>query len=175
MVSDLTALPADEAPEETGTTFFENAAIKAVAGSRRVKGWVLSDDSGLEVDLLDGAPGVYSAVYAGPTATDAENRAKLKRALANKGVTSPTSARFRCVMAIARDGEVIGQFEGAVEGMVCAEERGEGGFGYDALFIPEGYDHTFAELPPAVKNALSHRSRALAGVIEFLSTGQQAL
>jgi len=167
-VSDLTAHPDIPAPEETGATFAENAAIKALAAAERFAGLVLSDDSGLEVDALGGAPGVYSARYAGPTATDADNRARLLRELA--GVRGPArAARFRCVMALAEKGTLLGTFAGAVEGIILDEEKGAGGFGYDALFVPEGYGETFGQLPAATKNQLSHRSRALARVAAFLA------
>lgn len=164
VVEDLTAHPEIPAPEETGTTFAENAAIKAIAGSQLFPGLVLADDSGLEVDVLGGAPGVYSARYAGPQASDADNRARLKQEL----TVFPSPARFRCVLAIAREGKVLGTFDGAVEGAIVASERGEGGFGYDALFIPAGFAGTFGELPAETKNQLSHRARALAAAREFL-------
>ena len=167
-VTDLTAHPDVPSPEETGATFAENAEIKALSASRVFDGIVLADDSGLEVDALAGAPGVRSARYAGPGATDADNRAKLLRAL--NGVRGKArSARFRCAMVLAKAGAVLGTFEGAVEGVIVHGERGEGGFGYDALFVPEGHCETFAELPPSTKNALSHRARALAQAAAFLA------
>ena len=129
----------------------------------------MSDDSGLEVDALGGAPGVYSARYAGEGAGDAANRAKLLRELAPRRRNGERfAARFRCVRAIAEMGATLGTFDGAVEGAVIDEERGEGGFGYDALFVPEGFQQTFAELPAEVKNGLSHRARALAGAAGHL-------
>lgn len=163
-VEDLTAYPEIPAPEETGTTMGENAVIKAQAAGALFPGLVLADDSGLEVDALGGAPGVYSARYAGPAATDADNRARLKREVP----AFPAVARFRCVLVLARGGEVLGTFDGAVEGRIIAEEQGSGGFGYDALFIPDGFEQTFAELSGETKNQLSHRGRALAQVREFL-------
>ena len=164
-VGDLNAHPDAASPEETGETFAENAEIKAVAAARVFDGWVLADDSGLEVDALAGAPGVRSARYAGEGATDADNRAKLLAAL--EGVRGKArSARFRCAMVLAKGGEVLGTFEGAVEGVIVNSERGEGGFGYDALFVPEGHCETFAQLPSSTKNQLSHRARALAKVID---------
>lgn len=165
VVEDLNAYPEIAAPEETGTTFLENATIKAVAASHLFSGMVLSDDSGLEVDALGGAPGVYSARYAGEHATAAEHRAKLLGAL--DGARDRT-ARFRCTMVLAENGAVLGAFDGAVEGTIIGEERGSGGFGYDPLFIPTGHNETFAQLPGAVKNQLSHRARALLGVLDFL-------
>lgn len=167
-LGDLNAHPDVPSPDETGETFSDNAAIKAVAASRSFEGWVLADDSGLEVDALAGAPGVRSARYAGPGATDADNREKLLGALA--GVRGKArSARFRCAMVLAKAGVVLGTFEGAIEGVLINSERGEGGFGYDALFVPEGYCETFAQLPSSTKNALSHRARALAKAAAFLA------
>ena len=167
-VTDLNAHPEVPSPEETGETFAENAAIKALSASRVFDGWVLADDSGLEVDALAGAPGVRSARYAGPGATDADNRAKLLRAL--EGVRGKArSARFRCAMVLAEKGVTMGTFEGAVEGVIVNGERGEGGFGYDALFVPEGHCETFGQLPSTTKNSLSHRARALAQAIAFLN------
>lgn len=170
-VSDLTAHPEIPAPEETGATFAANAAIKALAAAARLDGLVLSDDSGLEVDALGGAPGVISARFAGPQATDADNRARLLRELAADGARGKArSARFRCVMALAERGTVLGTFDGAVEGVIINAERGTGGFGYDALFVPEGFCETFAQLPATTKNQLSHRARALAKVAAFLAS-----
>jgi XTP/dITP diphosphohydrolase len=169
-VSDLTAHPEIPAPEETGVTFEENAAIKAVAASLLFPGMVLSDDSGLEVDALDGAPGVYSARYAGLNATDADNRARLLRELEAVGTRGKArSARFRCVMAIAEAGVVLDTFAGAVEGVIVNQEKGGGGFGYDPLFVPEGFCETFGQLPAETKNQLSHRARALEGAAAFLA------
>ncbi len=166
-VSDLVALAEIPAPEETGATFEENARIKAEAASLVFPGLVLSDDSGLEVDALGGEPGVRSALYAGVHGDDAANRARLKRELSASGAAQPWSARFRCVMALAEGGRTVATFDGRVEGRVIAAEEGTGGFGYDALFIPEGHGQTFAELAGEVKNQLSHRARALAKVVDF--------
>lgn len=173
-VTDLNAHPEVIAPQESGGTFAENAAIKAVAASRIFHGLVLSDDSGLEVDALGGAPGVRSARYAndvaGENATDAGNRAKLLRELEAAGTRGKErSARFRCVMALAENGAVLGTFDGAVEGVIINSERGGGGFGYDALFVPEGHCETFAQLSAEVKNQLSHRARSLEKVRKFLA------
>lgn len=170
-VSDLNAHPEIAAPEETGETFAANAAIKALAASRLFRGLVLADDSGVEVDALAGAPGIRSARYAGEQATDADNRAKLLHALAEtRG--KDRSARFRCVLVLAEAGEVRGTFDGTVEGVIIHRERGDGGFGYDALFVPVGHCETFAQLPGSVKNQLSHRARALAAASAFLNRGQ---
>lgn len=166
-VSDLAALPHAPKIEETGATFEENAALKALAISRIFTGLVLADDSGLEVDALDGAPGVRSARFAGPDAGDAENRFALIQQLKELSGTE-FSARFRCVMVLASQGALLGSFTGSIEGKVILEERGHGGFGYDCIFVPFGYSETFSELQPEIKNSLSHRGRALAKVLEFL-------
>ena len=166
-VSDLLSFPHSPVMEETGATFEENAMLKALGISRVFTGLVLADDSGLEVDALGGAPGVRSARFAGGNANDAENRRALIQLLKNlRG--DELKARFRCVMVLATQGELLGSFEGTVEGKVIPEERGFGGFGYDSIFIPNGYSETFAELQPEIKNSLSHRGRALAKVLEFL-------
>lgn len=150
---------------ETADTFLGNASLKALGISAIYDGLVLSDDSGLEVDALDGAPGVFSARFAGEKATDAENRALLLEKMSGVAVRS---ARFRCVMVLARGDAVLGSFSGAVEGHILQEERGGHGFGYDSLFVPEGFHQTFAQLPAATKNQLSHRARALEQVLAFL-------
>ncbi len=168
-VTDLNAHRAAVSPEETGKTFAENAAIKAIAASHIFPGLVLSDDSGLEVDALNGAPGVRSARYAGDDATDAANRAKLLRELEATGARGKErAARFRCVMVLAKDGQVLGTFDGTVEGVIINEEKGDGGFGYDSLFVPADHCETFAQLSEEVKNRESHRARALATAHEFL-------
>jgi XTP/dITP diphosphohydrolase len=165
-VEDLRAHPQLSSPEENGTTFEANARIKAESASRELPGvLVLSDDSGLELDALGGAPGVISARYAGPSATDADNRERVKRELAGREST----ARFRCCMVLAREGQTLGVFNGAVEGRIVTSEQGGGGFGYDPLFVPDGYSDTFGVLPGEVKNQLSHRARALSQVVEWLN------
>lgn len=151
--------------EETGVTFLENARLKAEGISRVVDGWVLSDDSGLEVDALDGAPGVWSSSYGGEEGNHAKNNARLLAEMAGK---PDRQARFRCTMVLAREGLEIANFSGSVEGRIIDSLKGAAGFGYDPLFIPDGYEQTFAELGDDVKNSLSHRSRALAQVIEYL-------
>jgi len=160
---DLSSVPALGEVEETGTTFEENAALKALAASAHFGGWVLADDSGLEVDALGGEPGVRSARFSGEGATDVTNRALLLEKLATVPADQ-RSARFRCVIALARGGEVLAHFSGAVEGAIIQSEKGEGGFGYDPLFVPEGFGETFAELGAETKNRLSHRGRALAAL-----------
>ena len=164
-VLDATAFPELPEIEETGTTFLENAYLKAVGISRRVEGWVLSDDSGLEVDALGGAPGVWSSSYGGEEGNHAKNNARL---LAEMAGMEDRSARFLCTMVLARNGIEQATFRGAVEGQIVKSPHGAGGFGYDPLFIPTGHDRTFAELGDKIKNSLSHRARALAQVIAFL-------
>ncbi len=163
-VLDATAFPDFPEIEETGTTFLENARLKAEGISRRVEGWVLSDDSGLEVDALGGAPGVWSSSYGGEEGNHARNNARLLGEMAGK---ADRSARFRCTMVLARGGAEQANFSGTVEGCIVESLHGSGGFGYDPLFIPAGHDRTFAELGDAIKNTLSHRSRALGQVIAF--------
>jgi XTP/dITP diphosphohydrolase len=151
--------------EETGVTFLENARLKAEGISRLVDGWVLSDDSGLEVDKLGGAPGVWSSSYGGEEGNHALNNVRLLTEMAGK---SDRRARFRCTMVLARGGQEEASFSGTVEGRIIDAPRGRAGFGYDPLFIPDGYEETFSELGDDVKNSLSHRSRALAQVIRYL-------
>jgi XTP/dITP diphosphohydrolase len=153
---------------ETETTFAANAALKALYYSSRSGMLTLSDDSGLEVEALGGAPGVYSARYAGAGATYVKKMAKLLDALAASGDRA-RRARFVCVIAIANpsSGE-LHTFEGKCEGSIAQEPRGSGGFGYDPVFIPEGHTQTFGELPDETKHRISHRARALAQAIRFL-------
>lgn len=168
-VEDLTARPDLPEVEETGETFEENARLKALSASGHYAGWVLADDSGLEVDALGGAPGVRSARFAGDGADMAANRALLiERLRATRG--KERSARFHCSLALAKGGEVVRVFHGTIEGVIIPSERGTGGFGYDPLFVPEGSCRTFAEMTGAQKHALSHRGRALASAAAYLTT-----
>ena len=160
-VRDLAAEAKTPVIEETGSTFAENAILKAVAISRRNAGLVVADDSGLEVDALQGAPGVYSARYAGPSAKDGENIARLLSELRQCQRPRPFAARFRCVLALARKGKVLGTFEGVIEGTVVDPPRGAGGFGYDPVFQPNGFAETFGELSSGEKNRISHRAMAI--------------
>lgn len=151
-----------EAPEveETGETFEANAGLKAVTVALALRRWVLADDSGLEVDALGGAPGVYSARYSGPQATDASNRVKLLEAL--EGVpAAERTARFVCVICLSSPtGEQV-QVRASCEGRILEAERGSGGFGYDPLFWVESSGKTMAELSSEEKHGLSHRGKAL--------------
>lgn len=168
-VLDATAFPDFPEIEESGTTFLENARLKAMGISRRVGGWVLSDDSGLEVDALGGAPGVWSSSYGGEEGNHAKNNARL---LVEMNGNMARTARFRCTMVLAHDGVEMAVFSGTVDGRLVESLHGSGGFGYDPLFTPEGYDKTFAELGDDIKNTLSHRSRALEKVVLFLGEQQ---
>jgi XTP/dITP diphosphohydrolase len=172
-VSDLSNLENCAKVEETGRTFSENAMLKALAVSSLDQQLtdrhllVVADDSGLEIDSLGGAPGIFSARYAGENATDEANINKLLRELSE---TRERSARFRCVIALARDGKLLGTFEGAVEGTIVDHPRGNRGFGYDPIFLPDRFDATFGELPAESKNEISHRARAIAALREALLT-----
>ena len=144
---------------EDGETFEANAVKKAVSLAAATGLWSLADDSGLEVDALGGAPGVYSARYAGePVSYPANNRKRLNE-LQN---TKNRAARFRCVIALSSPGGEASTVEGRCEGVIAYEERGQKGFGYDPLFVPEGFAQTFAEMGNELKNRLSQRGRALA-------------
>jgi XTP/dITP diphosphohydrolase len=159
---------------ETGTTFEANALLKARHAAARARLPALADDSGLEVEALGGRPGVWSARYAGATATDADNNAQL---LADLTGVPPErrSARYRCVLALVRTADDAAPLiaSGSWQGRIATRAAGGGGFGYDPLFVPEGQVLTAAELPPAQKNTLSHRARALADLVAQLS--RQAL
>jgi XTP/dITP diphosphohydrolase len=153
------------APEETGSTFEENSVQKALYYARGVNGLVFAEDSGLSVDALGGAPGIYSARFAGPGATDALNNQLLMEKIS--GVAN-RAARYVCVVALARDGALAGTFRGEVEGEIAIEPRGSNGFGYDPLFFYPPFGCTFGEASAAQKLSVSHRSRALAAMCEAL-------
>jgi XTP/dITP diphosphohydrolase len=168
-VSDLSAHPQIADICETGKSYEENAMLKAVGASRYFQGLIVADDSGLEVDALGGAPGIFSARYAGENARDKENIEKLLGELADtERDKTKRSARFRCVIALARQGELLGTFEGIVEGAIVEHARGSHGFGYDPIFVPRGFQETFAELPSEVKNTISHRAKAIHALIAKL-------
>jgi len=161
--------PAYQPPAETGSTFQENALIKALDFSKYINGIALADDSGLVVPSLGGDPGVYSAVYAGPHASDAENRAKLIQEL-QKVSEKDRSAFFECCLVIAGPYGVKKITHGFCEGYLVDEERGRNGFGYDALFIRHDYNKTFAELDSQIKNKISHRRKAFDKILPFLES-----
>lgn len=151
-------------PEETGATFAENAALKARYYAAQTGVRALADDSGLEVEALGGAPGVYSARYAGINASDGERIAKL---LAEIGDAENRRARFVCAMAVAdQTGAIEFAAEGVCDGQIALSASGSGGFGYDPIFVPEGFSETFGELPSALKRQISHRKRAIDKIIQ---------
>jgi XTP/dITP diphosphohydrolase len=155
--------------EETGDTFEENACIKAEAFAQHSGLTTLADDSGLEVDALGGEPGVYSARYAGPGASDVDRYQKLLSALAGIPVER-RSARFRCVVALSQPGLATRTADGVCEGSIGFEPRGEHGFGYDPVFVVDGYGgQTMAELSADTKNQISHRGRAVKAALPFLA------
>jgi len=158
-----------EPPDETGTTFEANALLKARHAAARSGLMALADDSGLEVDALGGRPGVYSARFAGPGASDADNNALLARELGGVPMELRT-ARYRAVLALVHSAGDAAPLiaEGSWEGHIALEPAGTGGFGYDPWFIPEGHAVTSAQLAPETKNALSHRGRALAALVAQL-------
>jgi XTP/dITP diphosphohydrolase len=159
--SSLQEFPDVGPAREDGVTYAENAIAKARFYAAATGLLALADDSGLEVAALGGAPGVFSARYAGDNASDADRRQLLLSELA-KADNRDRRARFVAAVAIAAaDGAVLNVSEGICEGTIIFEQRGTGGFGYDPLFVPDGYDQTFAELSEEVKNRISHRARAL--------------
>ncbi len=161
VVSVAETCPEAESPEETGTTFDANARLKALYFARKAGMICVADDSGLEVDALDGAPGVWSSRYAGEDGNDRMNNLKLLEEL--DGVPeSSRGAQFRCVIAVASPDRVYLTTEAEVRGVILEAPRGEGGFGYDPLFHYPEWDKTFAEVPPEKKAEVSHRGQALA-------------
>ncbi len=157
-------------PEETGTTFRDNALLKARHAAQASGLPALADDSGLEVDALGGAPGVWSARYAGADATDTQNLERLERELAARPGAA-RSARYQCVIAFVRAAADPAPLiaHGTWEGSIATHGRGSGGFGYDPVFVPAGAGLTAAEMTAADKNRVSHRGRALASLVAMLS------
>lgn len=155
---------------EDGTSFEENARKKALHYSRFTEGLVFADDSGLSVEALGGAPGVYSARFSGPHATDATNNAKLLSELERVRATD-RSAHYACVIALARRGRILTVVEGRADGRIIDTPRGSGGFGYDPYFLYPRLAKTFAELSPEEKFAVSHRGEAFRKLLEFLERG----
>ena len=157
---------------ETGRAFEENAVIKAIAISKIFPHeMVIADDSGLEVDALNGAPGIFSARYDGEKASDQRNVEKLLREL--QGATE-RSARFRCVIALAKSGKLVTTVTGEVAGTITKSPLGENGFGYDPIFLPKGFEGTFAELPSETKNAISHRAKAVAELVRYFNSARRS-
>lgn len=156
--------------EETGKTFLQNASIKAKALSKLIDGYVIADDSGISVDALEGAPGVYSARFAGEKATDDDNNRKLL-AVMDRVPDEERGASYICVIALATGGIVERTFGGMCQGAVAREYKGEGGFGYDVIFLlPDG--RHMAELTDEEKNAISHRKMAVQALKEYLDSKQ---
>lgn len=158
--------------DETGKTFTGNATIKSLFYGEFVKGrgiYVVGDDSGLAVDALDGAPGIYSSRYSGPGATDETNMAKLLQGLQNE---KNRSAKFITAASLSLEGNVIRTFTGEVEGVIIDDRRGDGGFGYDPIFFYPPYEKTFAQLSTEEKNRISHRARAFQKIKNYLENLQ---
>jgi XTP/dITP diphosphohydrolase len=163
---DVRALPASiPPPDERGDTFEANAIEKARAYGAHTSGYLFADDSGLMVDALGGEPGVHSARYAGPGATDEANNQLLLQRL--RGIEN-RAARFVCVIALVSDGQLVKTFQGAVEGRIIDAPRGSGGFGYDPLFYHEPFGCTFGEAPIDQKMRVSHRAQALNAMFTYL-------
>jgi XTP/dITP diphosphohydrolase len=165
----LIDFPEYSSPEETGSTFEENAILKAKHAALSLKRWVLADDSGLVVPALQGEPGVHSRRFAGPDATDKDNRRKLLKEM-NLLQDSCRQAYFECVLAFASPEGVVKTVKGVVEGVILEEERGSFGFGYDSLFLKHEYGKTFAELDEETKNRISHRRKALDRLLPTLES-----
>ena len=154
---------------EDADTLDGNARKKARAFHEHTGLPALADDTGLEVAALDGGPGVHTARFAGPDATPDDNKRRLLDAM--EGVED-RRARFRTVAALVEDDGTMRTFEGICSGTITTEPQGDGGFGYDPLFLPDGRDQTFAEMPPETKNQISHRRKALDAVRQFLANGE---
>lgn len=165
---DLNDFDSVEEVSETGSTFEENAVLKASGYARQTGVWALADDSGLEVAALGGAPGVYSARFAGAETGYDIKIAALRRQIDAGGETD-RRARFVCVMALAApNGEIRFTAEGICEGTIADAPRGTLGFGYDPVFVPDGFDRTFGELEEGMKQQISHRGRAAAQILRYL-------
>jgi len=177
LLEKMTIITQDDIPgfpeiDENGCSFEENAMIKARAASAYADMPAFSDDSGLEVAALDGAPGIFSARYAGDNATDADRIAKLLADLKDK---TNRRARFVCVIALAYRGVDVKTFRGEINGEIIHEPRGSFGFGYDPIFVPDGYKKTFAELGPEIKNQISHRAQALEKIVAFIKAEMDSM
>jgi len=165
-IIDVFELGNDVYVDEIGKTYAENASLKAGVFAEHFQIWAIGDDTGLEVDALDGAPGLHSARLAGPGGSDGDRR---KTLLSLLGAHSrPWTARFRCVVALAGPEGGIDLAEGACEGEIIPDERGDGGFGYDPIFLIKGFGRTMAEISPEEKNRVSHRARAVQALFPTL-------
>lgn len=165
----LCDFPSYRSLEETGKTFEENAISKAVDAAQKLNLLALADDSGLVVPSLNGAPGVYSARYAGNDASDFDNRKKLLQEMQSLE-SDRRNCYFSCAIALASPEGLLKVVQGSCEGMIATQEKGGSGFGYDPLFIKHGYSKTFAELEESIKNRISHRRKALDKMILFLES-----
>jgi XTP/dITP diphosphohydrolase len=164
----LAEFPDIEDVDETGTTFTDNAILKARGYAGQTGLWALADDSGLEVDALNGAPGVFSARYGGASLTDSERIERLLDEL-SQGASQERRARFISVIAISDpQGQIVNISTGKCEGQIAHAPRGTQGFGYDPVFVPDGFQQTFGELSPEIKQNISHRALALQGARSFL-------
>jgi XTP/dITP diphosphohydrolase len=166
-LTDLSSYPDIPEVEEDGDTFEHNALKKARETSEYTGEWAMADDSGLEVDALDGSPGVWSARYAGEPADHSKNNEKLLKALEN---TRNRAARFRCVIAVVTPDGQSAVVSGTCDGKIALQPAGNSGFGYDPVFVPLDHDLTFAELGKEAKNRISHRGRALELVPALLNS-----
>lgn len=166
-ICDVTAFPELPEIEETGTTFLENARLKAIGISSRVDGWVLADDSGLEVRALDGEPGVWSSSFGGEEGNHTKNNLRLLAEMEGK---EDRHARFLCTLVLAHNGSEKAVFVGTVNGVIATVPSGSEGFGYDPLFIPEGFSESLATLGPEVKSKLSHRAKAVQAFVEAIAS-----
>ncbi len=155
-------------PEETGSSFEENAILKAASAAKKLNRWVLAEDSGLVVPALDNAPGIFSARYAGKDATDLENRKKLLSEMAHLTKEDQRYAFYECCIVIASPDGVKKVAKGTCEGTILPEEKGRGGFGYDPLFVKHDYRKSFAEMDESVKNRISHRRKAFDKILAFI-------
>jgi len=169
----LADLEVDTEFEESGNTFAENARLKAIGYSRLVQFPVLADDSGLEVEALGGRPGIFSARYGGPGASDEDRVRKLLKELENSG--GERNARFVCSLALAQGGRLLLESEGECRGTIAKEPRGTNGFGYDPIFLFPALGRTYAELSQAEKNVHSHRSRAVASLLRQIVNRQSSI
>lgn len=165
-IIDVSELETDLRVDEIGKTYAENASLKARVFAERFRLWAIGDDTGLEVDALEGAPGLYSARLAGPGGSDVDRRKTLLSLLGAH--PRPWTARFRCVVALAGPEGSIDLAEGECEGEIISDERGDGGFGYDPIFLVKGVGLTMAEISPEEKNRVSHRARAVKAILPAL-------
>ncbi|HUS85179.1 MAG TPA: RdgB/HAM1 family non-canonical purine NTP pyrophosphatase [Anaerolineales bacterium] len=165
-IIDVIELGTDVRIDEIGMTYAENASLKAGVFAEHFQMWAIGDDTGLEVDALEGSPGLRSARLVGSGSADIDRRNTLLSLL--KSHSRPWTARFRCVVALAGPERGIDLAEGVCEGEIIPDERGEGGFGYDPIFLVKGLDQTMAEISPEEKNRVSHRARAIQALFPTL-------